>query len=766
MKLVNIYADKRKIYLFSRDENGEQKITIDDSFFPYYYEPGEGTFKSNLGQSLKKIFVSDPFDINKNRTSQAYEADIFIQHRYILDKIDELEKTNIKYSFVDIETLSEEMPNPHLAKDPISSITVSNSQKRHVKTFYLGDFKTEYDMLEAFIKYMKDEKFDMLLAWNMKGFDYLYLYHRIPDFAKRISPIGKERYGDGEVFYPAGISIIDYLAWDKKITLNKRNEYTLDHVLEQELGKGKEHGDVDFSKLSPELKAHNIEDVMGLVKLEEKNKLIPYFDEVRRLAKVEWEDLMWNSRTIDSLLLQEAKRQNVVLPTKPKENEKEDFLGAFREAFETGAMFGVSEYDLASAYPNMIIDFNLDPSNIRQEKRDNCIEIQGTYYEQNKGALLPKVAKSLMILKNKIAQELKSHSVDSQEYKDTNIKYKAIKTIVNSAYGVMGNRFFRLYDKRVAEGTTSLVRNLLHYVKDSLDIQGKKIVYVDTDGVFVDGEDNIVDQLNQLIIQWAQENFKKNYLSTTFDYKGVFEKILILAKCRYVGYLRKPNGEIKADICGVEAKRKDSTVFMKKFQETLIDKILNKENKMSIYNWIKEEIERIKTVPFVDIAFPCRLGRDPDEYKNVPIFLRALNYAKAENPKFDKKVGSKYYYIYVEPETFEIDIVNAMFLDGKKMTSSSLKPYWEKYYNETILVKDMPEDKKETLIEDLITKGNINIQTIEKKGKAKDVMAFDEKIYEHVNPNKINWRKMTERNITMKLEVIFKAMGWELYELI
>ena len=65
----------------------------------------------------------------------------------------------------------------------------------------------------------------------------------------------------------------------------------------------------DFNKLSPELKARNREDVELMVQLEEQKQLIPYFDEIRRLAKVEWEDMFWNSRIIDMLLLEESKLQ-------------------------------------------------------------------------------------------------------------------------------------------------------------------------------------------------------------------------------------------------------------------------------------------------------------------------------------------------------------------------------------------------------------------------------------------------------------------------
>jgi metal-dependent amidase/aminoacylase/carboxypeptidase family protein len=91
-------------------------------------------------------------------------------------------------------------------------------------------------MLEEFINYMKKESFDLWLSWHI-GFDYDYLYNRIPDFANKISPISKQRYGHDEVAYPAGISICDYLNWVKKITLNKAKSYALNNISHEYLGK-------------------------------------------------------------------------------------------------------------------------------------------------------------------------------------------------------------------------------------------------------------------------------------------------------------------------------------------------------------------------------------------------------------------------------------------------------------------------------------------------------------------------------------------------
>ena len=222
MNLLNIFNHNREIFLFCRDKEGNQVINTVNNFFPYYFElDRNGDFKSYDGKSLRKMFVSTPKDVRKNRSANSYEADVRFTQKFMIDKIDKLEKLPIKYAFLDIEVLSDELPDVKKADKPISCISVSNSFTGKITTFYLGNYKTEYDMIKAFIEYMKQEKFDIILGWNFTKFDFPYFVNRIPDFAEKISPIGKTRYGDGEIYYPAGIAIIDYLQWFKKVTLNR-----------------------------------------------------------------------------------------------------------------------------------------------------------------------------------------------------------------------------------------------------------------------------------------------------------------------------------------------------------------------------------------------------------------------------------------------------------------------------------------------------------------------------------------------------------------
>ena len=178
MKLINIYNDRRKIYLFTRDNNGKQKIIEDNSFYPYFYEPSpEGRFLSYNNIPLKKVLCHEPGEVAKVRSKKSFESDIIFTRRYILDKIDKIEKCPIRYIFLDIEILTKELPDIHAAKQPISCITTYDSFTKDIKTWFLGDQlyntieKKEEAMLYSFIQYIKEIKPDAILSWNV-FFDY------------------------------------------------------------------------------------------------------------------------------------------------------------------------------------------------------------------------------------------------------------------------------------------------------------------------------------------------------------------------------------------------------------------------------------------------------------------------------------------------------------------------------------------------------------------------------------------------------------------
>ncbi len=782
MKLINISNKKRKIFLFCRNDEGKQVIVEDEDFFPYYFEPdNHGEYKAIDGQKLKKIFCTEPGMVRKQRSNESYEADIVYTRRYMIDKIKQIAPTKIKWSLIDIEVKADEFPNVKEVKYPVSCISVYNNFKNEIKTFWLPDYDgDERKLFNAFIDYMEQEKFDLWMSWNTK-FDYPYLYNRYKklfgkraDFARAISPIKQGRRAEwgklmneqdkedvDNVWFPSGISIIDLMQWFKIYTLNKRKSYALDYIAQEDL-KEESCGDMEFGKLTEEIKIKNINDVNRMLKLEKKFNLIQHYDWLRCYAKVEFEDLYHNSRIFDLKLLTEAKKRNQVLPNKKSSREQEDFEGAYRAAFETGRFFDIHSYDISGAYLYSIINLCLDSENLREKQEENTIAINITdresnkiirtcFVKQNNNTILPTIVKEIVEEKNKFKSNLKALNPETEEYKIAEEEYNAFKVISLSAWGVIGNKGFRRYDATITSLITSVVRDCLHYIKDKVEEKGYKVIYLDTDGLMIDDKGKDISEfLNQLIVEWAMERFGKK-LDIHFECEGLFEKLFINTICRYKGYLRTKTG-LKEVIKGVEIKRKDSTIFMVKFQDTLFNKLMDKESKEDIIKWIKSEMERLKTLSIEDIAIPCKMNKKPEKYKNIPIWVRAL----AASP-LKKRLGELYYYIYIKPIKIGTENEALYLFKDKKMATKTAEGYLYElgggaefivYRKKEILLLDFKKDLvKTTQPKDIIT----------------NVMAFDKNNKDHVS--EIDYGLMIQRNILNKVGVIFEAMKWSMNEI-
>lgn len=730
MQIQNIHSIGNKIYLFKREDTG-MVIREDDSFFPYFYEPDvKGTVPTYDNKLARKVVLNNPKDVAKTRSAVSYESDVLYVKRYLIDKVPTITPSLTKYIFLDIEILTKEFPDVTKANRPVSCITTFVSSRREYCSWYLGEWggiPGEIEMLEDCIQFITNEQPDILCAWNV-DFDYQYLYNRLKTLKFHsmlptlISPISACRPGKKEVLYPAGVSIVDYMGLYQKLTLSKRRSYALDYICQEDLGEDP-WPETGFDVLDDTVKAKNLNDVRRMVALEDKYKVITHFDGVRRFTKCLWEDLAGerkliegkveyvsnNSKPLDMVFLQEAHDLGIVLPRKPEDTEKLEFEGAFRESYVQGVFHKVGKYDLSGAYLYAAIDMCLDAGNIVDEaeyKRSKdviAIDVSDRktrtvkeihYVRQNADALVPRVLDKLVTEKNKLKElhtQNKNDEIIEQEYKSK-------KGLVLSAWGVLANRYFRLYDNRVASMITSIVRDLVHYVNDEVEKLGYKVIYVDTDSAFcVDNGVNISPVLNDLVRKWSLSRFGK-VSQITFDYEGHFSKLLMSSKCHYYGYLE---GRTKPEIKGVKIKRADSSKYEAEFQRALFERVLAGDTKEKIITWTRSEMDRIKTLPVKEIAFPVKLQSD---YENSnPIHNRAADNSKEMFNDFKLHKGDLFYYTFIEPIGTDAD------------------------------------------------------------GKARDVLAFkaDYDTFQSKRYNiKVDWQRVIERNIINKVDTVFEIMNW------
>ncbi len=714
----NIAAIGREIYLFNRQTDGNLTIMKDSAFFPYFYQKSEsGIALGYFGGKFNKIFTKEPYQIKDKRNLLVDgESDIVYVRRYLLDKVN-IVKSRTKWMMFDIETLSKIMPNVDLAPDRVTSISAYDNYTQQYVQFWIEDYKTEYDLISAFIDYINKVKPDLMIAYNIEGFDMPYLVHRFPDFGKRISPINQVKYRNQ---YPEGISVVDYYKFVKKVYKYKRN--TLDYIYSEEFNVPQNTIKYRFDVISDLIKTKNLEDVKKMVALENKLHLIDYFDEQRRIAKVLWEDLCNFSVSIDGLILQEAKNKGVVLPSKPDEfeqlrrKEEDEITGGYVFAIP-GRYEGVTLLDISGTYPSMISTFNLDPVNLRQNANSSTVTIKGIHIHQNSEAIVPTVSRKLINARARIQKELET--IKGLEYDLLKKQDDAHKSLNNTLYGILLFKGSRIYNKDIASTITYLARFIIRYTKYALYLNGYKVIASDTDSIFVNSKEHEkIEKLckEALIPRWLK-HFGKIEGNIKFKYEGMFDNVLFIAKKHYKGNMTKANGEKKAIDKGIEIVRRDTSKFQEVFLEEVYNQILQGNTYDQVTEYIKKEIENFKNKPIKDIAFPFQISSEI--YQSEPIFMRAVHYTDEIIPNFSKDYHDSLYYIYVKP-----------FGESQRTSSRMLK-------------------NKETGKRELKT----TTTTINK-----DVLAFDSNNFSHIK--EVDYDKMLKRNIYDKIETIYEALGW------
>ena len=396
-----------------------------------------------------------------------YGNDRYI-YQYISDKYPETEIKfdigKIKLTTIDIEVASENgFPDVESAAEEVLLITLQDYNTKQIRTWGLGPyqnnqknvtyraFSSEYDLLNDFICWwmIEENTPEVITGWNSIFYDIPYLVRRLEKILgeklmKRISPWGivseKETFvlGRNQIYYNiGGISQLDYLDLYKKFTYKAQESYRLDYIAEVELGQKKlDHSEFDtfkdfYTKGWQKFCAYNIKDVELVDRLEDKMKLIELALTMAYDAKVNYNDVFSQVSMWDTIIYNYLKDRNIVIPPKTKSEKSEKYAGAYVKEPVPGVYDWVVSFDLTSLYPSLIMQFNISPETLLEEKIKNvsvdkiihkqvnfgnlenkCVTANGCLYDKTKRGIFPELVEKIFndrqIFKKKMLNEEKN----------------------------------------------------------------------------------------------------------------------------------------------------------------------------------------------------------------------------------------------------------------------------------------------------------------------------------------------------------------------
>ena len=182
------------------------------------------------------------------------------------------------------------------------------------------------------------------------------------------------------------------------------------------------------------------------------------------------------------------------------------------------------------------------------------------------------------------------------------------KLVCNSVYGQVGAMTGQFTLVQLAAATTATGREMLEVARDKTleKYMGSKLVYGDTDSVFINFKDYLIKKhgeltnkdLLQKTIEVGQEAGK--YVNTflknpqDLEYEKTFYPFVIFSKKRYFGNKYEYNTDkFKQTSMGIVLKRRDNAPIVKRIYKGVIDILLNKRNLSAAITYYKAAIRNL-----------------------------------------------------------------------------------------------------------------------------------------------------------------------------
>ena len=513
----------------------------------------------------------------------------------------------------------------------------------------------------------------------------------------------------------AGVTQLDYLNLYKKFTYKNQESYRLDHIANVELGQKKlDHSEFEtfkdfYTQGWQKFVEYNIIDVELVDRLEDKMKLMDLAITMAFDAKVNFRDVFYQVRMWDTIIYNYLREKKIVIPPKVKVDKDAKYAGAYVKEPVPGKYDYVVSFDLNSLYPHLIMQYAISPETlitmddlnamindaendvsadkgkldamrkIRElsgkinvykildeeldlsplKELDWTMTANGAIYRRVQG-MLPElmekmyaervIFKKRMLAAKQLNETKPSKALEKEISRCNNIQM-AKKISLNSAYGAIGNQYFRYFKLANAEaitlsGQTSIrwIENKLNaYMNKTLKTEGVDYVIAsDTDSIYLNmgplvdrvfagkevEKEKVVDALNGFCEGKIEPFIDKSYHELAYYVNAYQQKMQMkreniadrgiwTGKKRYILNVWDSEGvrytQPKLKMMGIEAVKSSTPAPCRTMIKDAL-KLMMEGTEEQVIDYIDSCRLQFKMLPPEEVAFP-RSVSDVTKYK-------------------------------------------------------------------------------------------------------------------------------------------------------
>jgi len=503
---------------------------------------------------------ADNFRIYGNRDYVAQ----FIGDKFPNGCIPDTSVMNITY--IDIEVQSDQgFPEPSLAQQPVTAITIKNNLDDTFYTWGIGGFdadnsivrdkrieyircQDEYVLLKSFLTHWQKNVPDIVSGWNSEEFDMPYLVNRVArvlgeDQTRKFSIFNIKPEARNTTYNILGTSQLDFMLLFKKFgyTYGNQESYKLDNIANVVLGEKK----LDYSEYSSlaalyrenhqKFIDYNIRDTQLVERMNEKTGLIDLALTLAHKANATYVTAFGSVKIWDTYIYNVLKKHDVVLSPQDEVSGDRRIEGAYVKDPQKGMHEWVCSFDLNSLYPHLIMQYNMSPETIMDGvlpgidvetllrrvdiniPKDTCVASTGQLFSTKSHGVFPQIVDSLYnertVVKKKAldAKQRLENTPKDQVFERGQIEkdiarfdneQMAVKIMMNSLYGAMSNKWFRYYDIRMAEAITISGQLTIRWAENTINKYLNNLLKTDgVDYVIAIDTDSLYVRMGDLVKQ-------------------------------------------------------------------------------------------------------------------------------------------------------------------------------------------------------------------------------------------------------------------------
>jgi DNA polymerase-2 len=686
--------------------------------------------KSNFkGERLAKVTFNVPSELKEGRDVlesnkiKTYESDVHYVMRFLID-YDITSSMNIegefkKGQYVDriyeepkLET-SDFLPELNVLSIDLEASTfesdsklysISMYTKNYQEVFIVSDkklnravsFTDEKSLLEAFKQKVIELDPDIIVGWNVIDFDLDYLKRKFDKYKIDFNlgradwpcklRIESSFFVDSKADFP-GRQVLDGIHLLKS-SFVKLPDYRLDTAASAIVGekklighenKGQEIDDA-YKNNQQKLVDYNLHDSKLVYDILQKKDLINLTILRSSLTGMSLDRVSASVASLDSLYLRMLRKNNIVgNSVASMEDREERAKGGFVMQSVPGIYENVIVLDFKSLYPSLIRTFNIDPYSFVENAPQDFDKTK--YVRCSNGAVF---RNGFGFLPQIVERIWKQRDLAKKRKDDT--ASNALKILMNSLYGALGNSSSRYYSLELSNAITHTGQYLIKFCAKKVEEKGYKVIYGDTDSIFIltnsrsveDAEKIgkiLADEMNIFLKKYIKdEHSRDSFMELEFD--KVFKKFMmpkargtdVGSKKRYAGLL-VDNGKEEIDITGMEFVRGDWCEAAKEFQYKILDMIFHGKEE-EIKKFIKDYVKCIKSGNMDGkLVIRKSIRKELENYtKTTPPHVKAARKLKNITNSMIE------YYIAADGEPYPVELMEGRKIDYDYYIEKQIEP--------------------------------------------------------------------------------------------